>query len=476
MSLSQEVTALRKDGRIEEAYAKGYEFLEANPNDEYLKTAVGWVLYEKVKGIVSQAKHASFSDKTSSETLRNILRMYAKLKLPRPDLLFSLLLSQVIQFPLEELAFFPKFMMWAGIDSFRPEDFCEQTTDNGKRYESLVEKTARAVGKISRGLTKEDFFDIREVQTFAVHLIDFAVSEASLQKPELLDYHKALLLHSLGELEQAKETLLPFVRKKRNEFWAWQALADVVAEISPDEATNLYVKACLSCRDEAFAVNVFESLSSLAVSQNKFSLSKWAAYKAFQIRDQKGWSISPSLSRLLESAWYSDDSIPSLTEDALERMALDAERFIQIGLPVYDANYIGSFTNKKGRRITKFGAVIDNVPQELTTAKKTPHMDRPDTLGCPVKLTVDSNQKHLHIIAVTQRPSGTPFDSMQRRSGQFRLHPRGFGFIGDVYIPHEIADQIEDGHHASVAVVRKRDKKKNQWGLTAIAIVEQPAK
>lgn len=48
MSLAKEITALRKDGQLEEAYLRGYELLKSNPEDKYLASAIGWVLYEKL--------------------------------------------------------------------------------------------------------------------------------------------------------------------------------------------------------------------------------------------------------------------------------------------------------------------------------------------------------------------------------------------------------------------------------------------
>ena len=146
MSCAHEVTRLRREGCIGEAYTKGYECLDSSPDDESIKVALGWVLYEMVKELVKESKNrpssikeSSKAVKESSKALRNVLKDYARLRLSRPELLFSLLLSQVLQFP-DELSFLPKFMIWAGTDSFRSEDFHGQSASDGKKYESLVGK------------------------------------------------------------------------------------------------------------------------------------------------------------------------------------------------------------------------------------------------------------------------------------------------------------------------------------------------
>lgn len=131
-----------------------------------------------MKNLVTTTKKSQSADEGSSSNLRKMLLEYAKLEVTRPDLLFSLLLSQVLQFP-SELKFLPKFMMWAGVNSFRAEDFQTQTGNDDKVFESLVEKVARTTGKTSRDLTLQDYSNFREVQDFAITLIDFALEKAN---------------------------------------------------------------------------------------------------------------------------------------------------------------------------------------------------------------------------------------------------------------------------------------------------------
>jgi len=163
-------------------------------------------------------------------------------------------------------------MMLAGVNSFREQDYQTQTSNNNRVFDSLVEKVAREVGKISRDLTLQDYSDIREIQDFAISLIDLALEKAQVQKPEWLHYHKALLLHQLGKLEDSQKLLISFVQRRSSDYWAWHALAKVVETSDPKLALTLFAKACLTCRDEKFGVNVFEDLSRLAASHNEKNL------------------------------------------------------------------------------------------------------------------------------------------------------------------------------------------------------------
>lgn len=49
MTNSKEVTRLRKEGKLEEAYTMATEGLLENPNDEWMKRAMSWCLYDALK-------------------------------------------------------------------------------------------------------------------------------------------------------------------------------------------------------------------------------------------------------------------------------------------------------------------------------------------------------------------------------------------------------------------------------------------
>lgn len=469
---SQEITALRKEGKLEEAYTKGYELLGSNPEDKFLANAIGWVLYEKIKKIVTDAKKSQSINEELPKDLRKILLEYAKLEVTRPDLLFSVLLFQVFQFP-SELKFLPKFMMWAGVNSFRAEDFQSQTGNDDKVFESLVEKVARTTGKISRDLTLQDYSYLKEVQNFAITLIDFALEKAQVQKSEWLHYHKALLLHQLGKSENSQKLLTSFVQQRRSDYWTWHALAKVVEASDAKLALALCAKACLTCSDENFGVNVFEDLSRLAAQHNEIQIAKWATRQAFDIRNRNGWKIPQSLRNLLNSDWYAHDENMPDAKEILSYLAVDAETIIWSQCPKYDANYLGTFLTQKGTRMVKFALMSNGEAKEIVSPERGMLNNLTVTFGDPVIVTIDESGDRPTVVAVNKREFGQPFDIMPCQSGQFKLKPAGFGFVDDVYVPHDLACQLEDNQIVNLATAKRFDKKKNQWGLTAIAILNE---
>jgi len=470
-NLTEEIKNLRKAGRIDEAYSRGYELLKQHPNDKFLASSVGWVLYDKVKKLVDTANQSQSIDAESSVSqLKEILGEYYKLKLNRPDLLFSRLLSQILRFP-KQIKFLPKFLKWAGVDSFQAEDFQVSTANDGKVFDSLVEKTAREVGKIACELTVQDYPDTRELQNFAITLIDVALDRAKVQKPEWLNYRKALLLNRLGRSTEAQKLLVSFVKQKRSDYWAWHALAKVVETSDPQLALALCAKACLTCRDENFGVSVFEDLSRLAANRGQEKVAKWAADRAFNVRNSNKWKIPQSLRNLLTASWYAGAGNISNAEEVLENIAADAEKVIWQNCPQLNANYLGSFTAKTGKMMLKFGLHSDSVSEEVVSPERGMLKNLNLLMGAPVMVTVDKNGDRLTVVALEKRESGKLFDSMSCKTGRFRLHQKGFGFVEDVHVPHELASQLQNDQTVNLAVVKRFDKKKNQWGLTAIAVL-----
>ena len=544
---SQEISELRKAGRLDEAYSRGYELIEKNPGDTYLATSVGWVLYEKVKKIVDKAKQSQPPEVDKLvDRLRDILREYARLRLCRTEnSLFNCLLLQTLQFPKKPLKFLPKFIKWAGIDSFRPEDFQVSTSNEGKVFGSLVEKVAMEVGKVVRDLRVEDFSnsrELRELQEFAVELIDTALTRSPVQSPQWLHYRKALLLGQLGRLEEAQKLLVSFVQKKRNDFWAWNALAEVMEESDPALALALYAKACLTCNEPKFGVKTFEYFSKLAARQGKMPLAKWSADRAFEIRKNNQWKITPSLTNLLNADWYSHAENLADANKILTEIAADAEKAIWINFPRYDANYLGTFTSKSGRLMVKFGLFSRGSSQELVTPALGLLNNLNLVVGDPVKAIVDDRGDRQKVVVVEKRESGKPFDRLESiygvvdrhlnnkafiylnpyqhctllystfptianlapgsaievicarnrdrinvyrfspstfienentslRAGCVELKQKGFAFVEGAYVPPELASQLEDGREVNLVIVKKLNKKKNQLGWRALAIL-----
>ena len=226
---NHEVRELRKSGRVDEAYRLGYQLLERYPGDGYLTSELGWVIYEKVTAIAAEAAYGKVSSGNVQYRIRKLFRAYARLELRRPDLLFSLLVNRVVRLS-EVPPFLPRFLWWAGIESFRAEDFqAQRDNEKGTVYPPLIEKVAFRTAKM---ICESEAYG-REIKQFAVDLLGKALESGQIRKPIWLRYRRGLLLGDLGKAEEARASLLPVVRQKSSEYWAWRALAKVERQLDP---------------------------------------------------------------------------------------------------------------------------------------------------------------------------------------------------------------------------------------------------
>ncbi len=86
-------------------------------------------------------------------------------------------------------------------------------------------------------------FNRNKVEEFLTQLDSIIDKHPEYQYPP---YFKAKLLLALGDKEDTLNAILPFARKKRNDFWVWQLLGETLNE-NPDIEFACYCKA-LSCK------------------------------------------------------------------------------------------------------------------------------------------------------------------------------------------------------------------------------------
>ncbi|MFM7885415.1 MAG: DUF7017 domain-containing protein, partial [Pseudanabaena sp.] len=334
----------------------------------------------------------------------------------------------------------------------------------------LVEQVARKNGKISRDLSINDYSDFKKVQSFAIELIDFCLSKAVNLKPEWLHYHKALLLDKLGKNNEAKDLLISFVQQKRSDYWTWHALAKVIESTEPKQSLSLCAKACLTCKDENFGVNVFEDLGRLASQNNELQVAQWSVKQAFNIRNQNGWKTPQSLRDMLNSEWYNHSGFLSKPEDRLFDLATEADNIIWSNCPKYQANYLGDFLNQTSKRILKFVMSVKSEAKEIISPERGMLKNLTLDIGEPVTITVDESSDRSTVVIVKRRESGNKFDILPTIQGRFSLKQGGFGFVDNVFVPPNLASQLEDGQLVKLSVVSRFDKRKNKQSLSAVTI------
>jgi hypothetical protein len=521
---SEEVRDLRKAGKTDEAYKRAKELLSESPDDKYLKSEFGWVLWAKSKAAVAGGGDGA------ARVVNGLLHEYTSLDLKPPDLLFSQLVTQLLKLsprPRWLLA----FLVWAGPDCWRSEDCQPWTPPDGKVIESIVVRAAQAAGKVAH----EE--GAAEDRAFALGLIEFALKAGNAQDSRWLLYRQALLLGDLGRQDKAYELLVPFVRSKSRDYWAWQALGNTLREADPAEALSLFAKAELLCDKPDFSVGLLEDLARSAAGCEEDDLARWAVKRALEIRASHAWRTPDSLRELAEAPWFASGEACADWKKQLESLASEVDAILYGDLPAVEASFVGCFTpQKSGRRHAKFCVRRAGISEELVAPDNVIAGLGEMSLGDAVTLKLLEDGARQRVLVCERRAEGHPFDQLERllgivdhqnydkhltsvyvdpdrtilvhyadapaaeellpgravevriarhderinsysiaetemgqsdnigvQVGPIRLNPKGFGFVGDdIYVPKQLAANLADG--TLVRAVAKRERKRDRPG------------
>ena len=542
---------LRKVDDTEGARELLRHVLPATSRDDDARRTMAWVLYDDVKSAINRAKRTAEHEAREVEKVRMVerdaasriqrcLTEFLALDIPPPDAAYAQIVARLTFWSCESAsAPFVRLVRACGIGGF-PQEYFEPEERDGKHFDALVERVGRKLGKIAHS---GNDVDLKEV---ALDFLEDVIDETTLLQPEWLTYRKALLLNDLGRREEARATLLPFLRQKQGEYWAWEALANIEAE-DPEAAVAALCMARLKCPRPDFLVNVDEALAVHAAAIGDYSLARWAVDQACNTRQSKGWRVGASLQALHSSSWYADS--PPLADDpvrTLERRAAPSSQLLYQHGPWYPASYLESFVTKRGStrhalsvrmatehvvliaqdavlaglapltpgeslevagelrledlvvhaaRLRPHGSSYDAVPavfgvvDHVNRAKQVTsiylpmdnvallkHADFPTSAvlkpgqGVRVWVTVrarDERPMHkVHSFEVAPLVTCGWIDTWQ---GSVRHHPKGFGFLYDVFVPPHLVAECPEGVEVLLLAVRTKNEKKQQLGWKAIA-------
>lgn len=339
------VTELRKAGQLDEALAQGLAELAAKPTDVWARRNLAWVYHDQLKLLASENSCKFLQALAAVTKLKlgpaeemlypNIIwqvvkRLYALAKasypiagwvkarvneedtwtrssLPSSDSRFRhqteahQLLAQVAQLPyaipseahsallkatlhLKEKACPLKLLLASPLpDMLRPEDY-QGEEYQGKKQMPLAEQTYMA---LARELLAEASQRQADIAAFLPQL-DAAIA----RQPgyQWLPFFKAKLQLSSGDPAAALPTLLPVVRQKSTEFWAWNLLAETLEPTDSATALACLYKASACGSEEKFLGKLRLKLARLLASTHPGE-ARWQLDKAQATYAAEGWSL-----------------------------------------------------------------------------------------------------------------------------------------------------------------------------------------
>ena len=384
-----------------------------------------------------------------------------------------------------------EFVDWWGLENFMPEDFQKESLPDGKEVMAIAEQAYITYTK--HLLPKEILIDNTNV-----HLLDEAKQKSAMVffekglkiKTILFDKEKALnflpflskivddypqfqypgyfnakLLLALGDKDNMLESLLPFAKKKRNDFWVWDILSEAFSS-DLDKVLACYCKA-LSCKSpEEMLVNLRQRMAGLLISKNLFNEAKTEIDLLVAARNTNGFKTPNDVTSWQSKEWYKNAVTKKSNIDFYKQYLPAAEALLFSDTP--EETVIVEFVNSDKKMLnfiaseTKFGFFkYDRFFRDVKVG---------DTLK--VRFQGGSNGG-MHQIYTAIKVNDDYFKKqfMKEEEGNIRI-PLGksFGFLNDIFVHPSIIKKLNlsDGSHLNGLAIKSYNQEKKLWGWKLI--------
>jgi tetratricopeptide (TPR) repeat protein len=427
-----EIIQLKNLGRIEEAYLVAKEQIESGDADMNLirtfalmskQMVMQYLVDKQLKDCLKIfANYSLLADVPAEESgvysnMTDSLREFVKQINQDTFSLWDDCFQKIQSIPLQRagkgFTFFVKsvlklkdwqglnaFAYWCGIEGLHAEDYEPYKMDNGKSIMALAEQLSIKAAKYLLETNDHD-----SILTFIPQLENLYHTHPRYTYPP---YFLTKLYAAVGQTDKAIAILLPFIRKKSNDFWVWQLMAELHDEM--DTQIMYYCKA-IDCgsRKQEMLVSVYAQLANLFHRKQNYPMARWFVDECCKVRQHNGWSISAELQHITREAWYRNTT----------------------------AQYDKAFVSDQTKKAEQIAHITSKAP------RNRPHPNKQEP-------TVSFTGK----IQLNAKGFGFVHDIT----------------IGDVFIPQYLANQLAHGVEVNGMACKRFDKSRQQWGYAAVKI------
>ncbi len=493
---AKEIKELRQAGRLEEALNLAKTELEAAPDNIWGKRNLAWVYYDYLKQNILDV-HV--------ETFLENLEEIGKLQLPADDkMLFEQLCWQIgkmcfdlnkhypdnhqyairlfetiMSFPFPKPSKGYSFMFnglhkclkdtdhylsmsdWWDLKNFMPDDYKKEVLPNGKEMMALAEQAFIAYAKHllpKQTIHGEIIFNKEKTENFLPVLSKLNEEHPQFQYPP---YFIAKLLLALGDKENGLESLLPFAKKKRNDFWVWEVISEAVSG-DVEKVFACYCKA-LSCKSpEEMLVSLRQKMAHLLIARNHYNEAKTEIDLLVRARTEHGFKIPNEVLSWQSSEWYKNATASKSNIEFYKDYLSIAEGILFSDIP--EELVMVEFVNHDKKMLnfiaseTRFGFF------------KYERLFKNVSVGDVLKVRFQGGSNEgIHQVYTAVKVNDDRFKKifLKEISGIVKI-PAGkeFGFIDDVFIHPSLVKKLKltNGAEFKGTAIRSYNKEKKQWG------------
>ena len=495
---AKEIKELRQAGKLEEAYVMAKAELEADLTNIWGRRNLSWVLYAQLDELASNldafiekinevkeldlpaseemffgnisiviSKAARVITHETTMDINKIHRLFDSIKelsLKRNSKWFSVLFSAMHK-GMKESDRYIEFANWWDFKNFMPEDYLKNTLPNGKDVMAIAEQAYIAYAKHllpKQTQHGEIIFNKDKAEAFLPVLSQIVEDYPQFQYPA---YFNAKLLLALGDKDNMLESLLPFAKKKRNDFWVWEILAEAFSS-DPEKVFACYCKA-LSCKSpDEMLVSLRQKMAHLLISKQYFNEAKTEIGKLVLARTEKGYKIPNEVTVWQSQDWYKKAESQKSNINFYKQFTVFADAILFSDTP--EELIIVEFVNADKKMLnfiaseTKYGYL--KYDRFLSEVK----------IGDILKVRFQGGSKEgMYQLYTVIKIKDDQFKVkyIKEVSGIVKI-PAGkpFGFLGDIFIHPSIVAKLKlsDGMEFSGTAIKTYNQEKKQWGWKII--------
>lgn len=496
---AKEIKELRLAGKLEEAYAMAKAELESDSSNIWGKRNLSWVLYAQLDAVASNldaflakinevkeldlpASEEMFFDNISiviskaarlitheaTLDINKVHRLFDSIKelsLKRNSKWFSVLFNAIHK-GMKESNRYIEFADWWDFKNFRPEDYQKEKMPNGKEVMAIAEQAYIAYAKhlmpkqVNFGM--QDFH--REKVLKFLPNLDLIIEKY----PDFVytGYYKAKLLLTLGDKENILAELLPFARKKKNDFWVW----DILSEACQNDKEKVFACYCkaLSCQSpEEMLVNLRQKMARILVSKTLYSEAKTEIDQLVKIRKNKEYNIPSEVASWQTTEWYKNAVASKSNLQFYKKYIPIAEELIFSDIP--EELVIVEFVNSD-KKILNFIA-SENKFGFFKYERFFENVKIGDILKVKFEPRPIENRYNLYSASLT---TDDVFKShfFKKVAGNVKIQSgKQFGFLNDIFVHSSIISKLKltDGMAIEGDAIKTYNQEKKQWGWKLIS-------
>lgn len=497
----RETQELRKTGKLEEALDVVTHALREDPDNIWNKRAAAWVYYDYLKKYSQTDLYDKFQEtliKIKDLELSNdeklvfdncawqiggfvfSLQKEKQVDYGRINAIFELIKGFHFTKPSKAYSFLYKafhkgylnwaryleFADWWNFENFCPEDYLKEEF-NSRKMISIVEQAHVAYSKkllegVSvdlQGVQKK--VDNEKIQLFIPRLDTIIEKYPDYVYPP---YFKVKLLLALGRDENAVSVLLPFVRKKKNDFWTWELMAELFKN---DEEIQFacYCKALSLDTPEDFLVKIRLAFAGILLEKKMYEEAKTEIELLVTTRSKHEWRLPYQVILWKEQDWYKKYIAKRDNKKLYSQHIKKAEEVLFYDVPE-EVVVVESVNEKK--KILNF--VRDKYAFGFFSYAG--HLDRLQ-IGNVLKVRfIGSGRKgYCKVLTAKIVESHVKTEALKDFEGILKIiFPHNFGFVDDVFVGPELIknSKLIDRQTVRGKAILSFNKKKNEWGWKAI--------